>query len=473
MRKYKRVFSQFTFHDRTGIQQHLESMALKGWMLDKITKWSWRFRRIEPKRIHFAVSYFAKTSSFQPEPPEELLRFREFCKHSGWVYCAEAAQMQIFYNEAEEPLPIETDAMLEIESIHRSIKKQLLPSYFILLAVAVINGWMRISDFIKYPESFLRSNLNLFVVLSFVCLFLMISVELVSYYVWRARALKRAEQDGSFLPTRGNRGFIMALLYILIAAFALLIIGEWNGYIGKAFLVSLGYYFALQLLVNGVSDIMKRKKVGAGTNITVTVVLSFVLAFAMVGVMSWTVMRLNDSGFFEEQVEEYVLAPEETYSLNGLTCTFYHHELPLYGEDLYDIDIDFGGEVYSNYRHIEESILLRYDDCESTVRKNLLETSFTDVYYTIVDVKASFLTSHILESRLSQYEHPRYDGEYWYKERVPELWQADEVYELRSKDWRNTPNNYIIRWGDRIVELSLKQPLTDEHIAIIAEKLGK
>ena len=79
MRNRKRVFAQFTFHDRTGIQYYLEKMALKGWMLDKITKWSWHFRRIEPRRVHFAVSYFAKTSSFEPEPPEELLRFRDFC----------------------------------------------------------------------------------------------------------------------------------------------------------------------------------------------------------------------------------------------------------------------------------------------------------------------------------------------------------------------------------------------------------
>lgn len=477
MRNHKRVFAQFTFHDRTGIQNYLEKMAQKGWMLDKITRWSWHFRRIEPKRIHFAVSYFAKTSSFEPEPPEELLRFREFCEHTGWQFCAEAAQMQIFYNEAEEPVPIETDAMLEIESIHASIKKQQLPVYILLSAVMIMNAALRISEFIKYPIISLRSNLSLFVILSVAILFIMCVAELGSYFIWRSRAIKAAERDGSFIPTKGNRVLVLTLLYILLAAFALLIISEWNGLISKFFLILLGVYAIMIMLSHGISELLKRRKASAQTNITVTIIAIILLGFAWVGIMTHFGTRLTESGFFEEKEEDFVLAPEEEYANDiGFIRTLYHHELPLYGEDLYEVDIDFDGNIYSNYRNIYDSILLRFDECKSTVREDISETTFTDVNYSVIDVKAAFLGDYVFEYYLDRYEHERYNRQYEYREADASLWKADEAYSLYSQnsiDVWSDEYSYLLRWGDRIVLLNLDQPPTDEQIAIIAEKLGK
>lgn len=472
MRNRKRIFAQFTFHDRTGIQNYLERMAQKGWMLDKITRWSWHFRRIEPKLIHFAVSYFAKTSSFEPEPPEELLRFREFCEHTGWQFCAEAAQMQIFYNEAEEPVPIETDAMLEIESIHASIKKQQLPVYILLSAVMIMNAALRISEFIKYPIINLRSNLSLFVILSVAVLFIMCVAELGSYFIWRSRAIKAAERDGSFIPTKGNRVLVLTPLYILLAAFALLIISEWNGIVSKLFLIFMGVYAIMLMLSHGISELLKRRKASAQTNITVTIIAIILLGFAWVGIST----RITVSDFFEEKEEDFVLAPDEEYANDiGFIRTLYHHELPLYGEDLYEVDIDFGGSVYSNYRNIYDSILLRYDDCESTVREDISETTFTDVNYAVIDVKAAFLSDYVFEHYLDRYYNGRYNRLYEYREADASLWDADEAYSLYSQDsidvWSDE-YSYLLRWGDRIVLINLDQPPTEEQIAIIAEKLG-
>ena len=58
MRKTKRVIAQFTFYDRTGIQKFLERQAEKGWMLEKISSYGWKFRRMKPEKIHYAVTYF-------------------------------------------------------------------------------------------------------------------------------------------------------------------------------------------------------------------------------------------------------------------------------------------------------------------------------------------------------------------------------------------------------------------------------
>ena len=477
MRQHKRIISQFTFHDRTGIQNFLENMALKGWMLEKITKWAWHFRRIEPRRVRFAVSYFAKTSSFEPFPPEELLRFREFCEHTGWKFCAEAAQMQIFFNEDEDPVPIETDALLEIESIHKSIKKQLLPSYILLAAVALLNTFTQVSNFLKHPISYLSSNLNLFVLFSVLCLFLMIAVELGSYFIWRRRALKAAERDGSFLPTRGNRSFTLGILYVLIAVFVIFIFGDSNGLTPKIMLLAMGYYFALLLLVHGISDFMKRKKVGAGTNVTLTVIFSFVLSFAMLGVLTWTVAGLEKGDFFEEE-EEYALGPDIEYTNDtGHVYTAQNHALPLYPDDLYGHDVP--EDVYSNYHFVDRSVLLTAHDCGSRVRYDYDRAwpnfDYESISYHISDFRYAFLRDMALKELLERYDHPRYDGRYEFRSIDPSPWNADEVWQMYGTEYiggkKNPMDSFILVRGNRLVQLHLFDLPTDEQIAIIADRL--
>ena len=119
----------FTFYDKTGIEKHLEQMAEEGWLLEKISAFRWTYRRIEPKKIHFSVSYYATITDFEPEPTEEQQAFNEFCEHSGWNLATQTVQMQVFYNENDDPVPIETDPGLELENLHRYAKKTALKTY--------------------------------------------------------------------------------------------------------------------------------------------------------------------------------------------------------------------------------------------------------------------------------------------------------------------------------------------------------
>ena len=44
----------YSFYDRSGLSRHLEEMAAKGWMLDSLGAYSWRYRRIEPEQLKYA-----------------------------------------------------------------------------------------------------------------------------------------------------------------------------------------------------------------------------------------------------------------------------------------------------------------------------------------------------------------------------------------------------------------------------------
>ncbi len=101
MNDTKRRIEIFSFFNQNGIRDHLEKMAQKGWMIEKLTNFGWIYRPIEPKKIRFAVSYYPKASEFDPEPSEEQKTFHDFCAHTGWELACASAQLQIFYNERE------------------------------------------------------------------------------------------------------------------------------------------------------------------------------------------------------------------------------------------------------------------------------------------------------------------------------------------------------------------------------------
>lgn len=143
-RQYMGIYAN-AYYDRTGISRHLEKMAARGWMLDHIGSGVWHYRRTEPKKLRFSVVYFPAASQFDPEPTEELATFRDYCAAAGWQLAADTAQMQIFYNEQEDPVPIETDPAVELKNLRRSLRRSFLPAYGFLLLEALLCSSLRVS----------------------------------------------------------------------------------------------------------------------------------------------------------------------------------------------------------------------------------------------------------------------------------------------------------------------------------------
>lgn len=211
MRQYKYMLSQFTFYDRTGIQRLLEKQAERGWLLDKITNLGWRFKRIEPRKIHFAVTYFPKASAYDPGHSEQQQDLFDFCAHSGWMLAGTGAQMQIFYNEQENPVPIETDPVIELENIHASAKKNYLPAYLSLGILALVQIGLQVGQLISFPLTYLSQSTTLFNWLCEGVLLIMCLQETAGYFLWYRKA-KAAAENGEFVETKGHRGIQLVLL---------------------------------------------------------------------------------------------------------------------------------------------------------------------------------------------------------------------------------------------------------------------
>jgi len=468
MRRTKRRIEPLSFFDHTGISGHLEKMAAKGWMIEKITNVGWIYRHIEPKKVHFAVSYFPKASEFDPEPSEEQQMFLDFCAHTGWQLACTSAQMQIFYNELENPTPIETDPELELQSIHASAKKGFIPSYIVLVALTCLNGSLWISNLFGDPIDLLSSPTQLFTGFAWLLLGLLCIVEMVSYFRWYSRA-KAAAEHGEFLKVPSTSKFQKAVLVIVIAgaifwAVNYIIYGDtMKRWIAILMCV---YMPALFVIVNAMKEFLKRKKASRGVNRTVTMLTSFIAAFAMMGLITFGTLYASNHGLFADK-------NEETYEYGGMTWVIHQDELPLVVEDL--VDVDFDG--YIKERRGSSSVF-----CGQLVmsqRPRFDAENYTDIpqleyTMTIVNVPSLYemCKKQIIDKEDETDNRNIPEGfKRVYLEQDPEPWKANEVYRLA---YQNTGalNKYLLCYEDRIIEIRFDWEPTEEQMATVAKKLG-
>ena len=451
MKNTKRRYDVYSFFDYTGIAAHLTKMAEKGWLIKKISPFGWIYRKIEPKKITFFISYFPKASEFDPEPAEEQKIFLDFCRHTGWELAAASAQMQIFYNEQENPVPIETDPAIEVETIHRAAKKNFLPTYFLLLLLSVWNSGMFVSGLLSDTIGLLSNAASLFAQFAFTMLFLLCIVELSGYFMWHSKA-KKAAEHGEFIKSFSSSRLQRIIAAVLLVGFAYYIITLIM--YGPALQRTVGfvmifYTIALIIFANSVKQFLKHVQAPRGFNRVITLSAIVLLSFAMMGGITFGILRASQNGLFEESPRA-----------------------PLMIGDLLGAEYD----GYTSMQRGSESLLLGSFvmqqhpefDTEYTAEKQ-------DMYYAITEVKLSSLYEFCKNSLLNSSKDEVVDGQVVFYEHYepidPIPWQAEEAYRLY---WSagHFIDRYLLCYEKRILVITFSWEPTAEQMAIVGDKLS-
>ena len=511
MRETKRRIPQFAFYDKTGIQTYLEKQAEQGWMLQKIS-FGWVFRRIEPGKLHFFVTYFPGKSVFEPDGSEKQKRFREFCEHTGWKLAATNEQMQIFYNEAKDPVPIETDAVMEVTKIHRSAGKSFLLPYGLLFLSFLVQVGMRIERMFYDPLNILEEDMDLLILFSWCLLAAYVLREIVRYFLWHRRAVRVAEAEGIFAPTKSvGKGWSMIPYFaIFCVVTGVVLLGD-NG-ISRVFFIMLLMLTVSVAFITGISRWMRRIGVRAVFNRLAVIVLT-VLVF-LVTMQQLFLMLIRGELLPGREAAE-------TYEYNGWTYEVYRDGLPLTLEDLFGEDEDSFGAWYSYELTEKESVFLVRSEARQDPRADAREAGeemrklLTDaqesgesaqnlrtdiqepgedaqalqadaedsqevtqklpvLLYTVTQVKAPFLYDWCVRKTIEQYTgEENIDGEIRgeaMRSVEKEPWKADAAYRLYRGN--EAVNEYVLCYGDLILELNTSWELTQEQMTVVGERIG-
>ena len=85
-----------------SLEIYFEEMALKGWILDKLSNLYIKFKKSEPRRIKYTIDVIDKITSNTEVNSESALAHREKLKDLGWEFSCEYNNLQIFYKEYME-----------------------------------------------------------------------------------------------------------------------------------------------------------------------------------------------------------------------------------------------------------------------------------------------------------------------------------------------------------------------------------
>lgn len=455
MSKVKRCFANFSPFDQKTIETKLEEMAAKGWMIQKLGNLFWTYERTEPQRLHFAVTYFPEASEFDPKPSEGQLTREEFCTQDGWQLAVRWGAMQIFYSTQENPVPIDTDPVTQVETICRTMKKTVVPTQLVSLPISVFYLVFQLWELWHDPVDYLASSYKLLSLPMWPLLILVEGYELWFCFHWCRRA-KKAARDGVFLPVRSHQ-FLSWFVLAVAALFLLLSMG------GSAFSASAVAFGVVMTFIgmavgNGLSGWLKEQGASRRVNMVVSsvgVLLVVILAFAGM----FALMIGNRFPFSPGST------PVDTYEWNGHTYDIYDDPLPLELEDLVEAEAR-----WSKKAEIQESVFLTYG--EYTQRPLYSEEVDYQIRYDITDVKVPALYPFIKESLVNA-RQDQLHGDFVFVDHFepadPAPWGAQEAYQLRGND--GLMNTYLVCWEDRIVEIKFYWTPTAEQITRAADIL--
>lgn len=460
MREVKYRLESYTLYDYRGVERHLEAMEAKGWRLEK-TGNLWKYRRTEPKKVHYAVTYVPEASEFNPVPTAGQENLAELCAAAGWEKAADWFQMQIFRSEQPDPMPLETEEAVRLEVLQRAIRKNFLPSSLLLTVLGVVMLVMQSWTIWQDPIDTLTRTSRLFPALLWVLVIFSAGGNLADYALWLRRSKKSVAQGGPCAPGGGYRWLgkvSWAVLGVLLVGYAASLVGENN----PQMLAFAGVYLLLMLLlialVRGTQKGLRRvglsKHLNMGLTLAVDIVGAVLITGGLMAMVIWGIFR---QGWFQKP-------PVDTYDTGNYVFEIYHDTLPLTIEDITG-ESDTG---YSYERTERASFLLGYLEGRQWHVPD--GTDAPELDYEILDVKAGFLYDWCLAQYLEEYED---DQEIWQREYRPEdpaPWGAEAAYRLW---WDGEPDNdWLVCFGNRIVKLDPDWTLTPEQMALVGERLS-
>lgn len=441
MKTRKRTWKRIAFFDYCETVGYLEKKAREGWVLENVFGIWWTFRRAEPRTAHVWISYL-KQDAHDPQPCQQLENMADLGEHTGWKLTVETPTMQVFYNWAANPLPMETDPVVHVEGIHRSLKQGALTIYRVCFGLAVAILLINLWSFLEFPLWTLSTRAEL--ILGDFLLFVAIGSELVPYELWYWKAKKMAAR-GEWLDTRpwGRvSGWVLVAYMVLwmIGIGVTLVVKPWAH--ARLFFVVTGLSFGIVwCLVLWIRDVLRRRKTSWSTNEMVTSVLYFFLIMACVSVMAFAYTHLN---WFSP------MAADGWWSQ-------YPDELPLTVEQLRG---DVGDQEFWIRRDGEESLVLgQYQGWQVSNEETGPEEEMDTVMYTVTLVKLPLLYDLCRDEMLWE-DHEQVD---------PSPWLAQEAYRKTEGVRLRT---YLLCYETCVVEIRFGWEPTVEQMQLVGATFG-
>lgn len=447
MKEKRYGLANLSIYDRGTTRHKLEKMAREGWMIEKIGSLFWTYRPIEPKELHFEVVCFPNGSAYEPAPTEDEQQLEELCGRDGWKLALRSGQIQIYYNEQPDPVPIETDPLTQVENIHRTAKKGLacaLLGQFVLgaylLGLGLAQFWNNADWFFTQPGYLCNVILGTLILI-------FAAEQAIRYVCWHRKALRMAE-NGEVYEAHSNNAVQWMQVAVMLGVLLICFWGQKPVLLLTSCSIVLGAVIVEQIVFR----IMKKRGVSRKVNKSVTVLATVLACMVLLGVGVTVTLRNRTP------------SDAETVVVDGRKVRVYSQEIPLHIQDYTEVPQvhwstrrDGGGTFlaeqyqYSQWpvEPVKDGYALDYQITKS------------DFAWVLEQCKHTMLKKHC--DRQATEENPWVD---YYDPIDPAPWGAVEAY--ARMDHNGPQGTYLICYPEQLVELHLYLEPTASQM----EKIG-
>ena len=440
MRNEKRFYPLFPNRSRTRRVNYLEKKAMEGWLFTGFSNFGWKFRRIPPQKIRFSIVYFSGISWFDVAVTPELMELMDFCTHNGWEFVDYTENTVVFRNDRENPVPIQTEPLVELENIHKIATVQNRKELFYALPMLLLWSFLSVAMYFKSPISFLTNSAILICAGLGPVVILARLVHITEHALWYRRA-KRYVITNHTLPDDWHKAPISKSIGVVCAlAVGAAILRYTNGNILLIFtmcflLFLVAYVAAMMPTFNWIKTHFYDRK------------MTKLLVCVCCLVVAFTGIYLIEMGLSRFGIDLDAYAPQ------GSAWARYEEVPPVSAEEYYG-----QGTTTTSYRsQVNESVFLA-EYRAWNYSKNGKDS--LDLDYTVLEVKWDALYGICLKEYLDSEMFP-VDAAHW---------GAEEAYRYGTQEEPKTV--WLLGYEDRIVEFYAEAEPTPEQMALVGSNLG-
>ncbi|MGH4137287.1 DUF2812 domain-containing protein [Clostridium sp.] len=180
----KRTYVIYLPYECSAIEEYLEEMAEKGWLLQSTKRGFFKFKKIEARKIKYSVDVLDRISVFDHNDSDIALEYREYCEKAGSTYICEDGATQIFYTDSDsEIVSIHTDEGEKFKVVYKSSIK-IIYTQMILIILFIISMYLQLTD----NTEALASNIGIFTLGLLFSIILMNCIQVINFYIWVVKA---------------------------------------------------------------------------------------------------------------------------------------------------------------------------------------------------------------------------------------------------------------------------------------------
>lgn len=476
MKSTVKKFISFRINRYKEIELKLEQMAEKGLFLEKMGTYLWTFRRAEPKKTKYTVTYFSEASLFNPSLTENQRNYHNLAKESGWNFITEFNQMQIFCNEDENPTPFETDEREKFENIKKCMRKSFIPSHIILIVLFLFNIFMEYKSFRESSLYYLSRTSNLYIVAIMLPALIYLCYILLDYFIWCQQCERSISKGGGCIEKiHKYQKLVDVIIVSYVSILVILILKDLFVKVNFLAVILTVIYVPILIFVYRFSIyFLKKKNVSAMTNRVVSIILlmitSFVYMFSIINI----IMKVNLPRYEEHpyRLVSFQYSPTDIEEFK-----VYSDDIPLRCEDLYK-NINYENYSYEEYKY--NSIFLIRNQYRQDALPELNPPP--EIEYDIIEPKYPFVRDIVIEDMkklrwgsqkdIKEIDNLIFNTEQayikYYDNTIGEF-DYDIEYNFDKENYDDC--EYLLIYKDKIVRLYLEEPVKDEQVEIIMEKL--